>query len=35
MPDGMRYLFDQAGGLRDYAIRMFDDNDISATAWKL
>lgn len=34
MPDGMRYLFDQAGILVLYEIKQFSDNDISGSAIK-
>lgn len=35
MPDGMKYLFDLTGCLTNYNIEMFNDKDISATAWKI
>lgn len=34
MPDGMRYLFDLAGQLERYDIRIASQYDIAATAWK-
>lgn len=34
LPDGMRYLFDQAGQLERYDIRIVNGTDIAATAWK-
>jgi SAM-dependent methyltransferase len=34
MPDGMGYLFDLDGRLRDYDIRMFNEHDIIGAAWR-
>jgi len=34
MPDGMRYLFDHAGGLHDYEIKIASQYDIAALARK-
>lgn len=35
MPDGMRYLFNLTGCLRDYRIDMYCTTDISGVAWKI
>lgn len=35
MPHGMRVLLDEAGTLERYEVRMVNDTDISARAWKV
>lgn len=34
MPDGMAHLFDEAGKLHKYEIRMYDQYDIIGAAWR-
>jgi len=34
MPDGMRYLFDLTGVLRDYDVRIVNEHDIIGSALK-
>lgn len=35
MPDGMRFLFDQTGKLKDYYIAIMSSTDIAGAAWKV
>jgi len=34
LPDGMRYLFDRAGGLERYEIGIVSEYDVAGSAWK-